>query len=144
MAVKQDTRQKLLFAIDDWEPEEQPNICTKRWTQSGEPKGDELGEWSQVIRSAVRHAINGQNQASKSGWERKCLTVVKSLAQRKSEVITQQIQKLSTWRQRCISAKILLRAKLKRPTMNTWKKKCSGCTLNHKRKHKERLKRTAG
>jgi hypothetical protein len=144
MAVKQDTRQRLLFAIHDREPEEQPNICTKGSTQSEKRNPDRSGEWMQVISAAVRIAMHGQRQASRTGWKRKCATIRKSLAQRKSELSTQQIQKLSTWGQRCIAAKILLRAKTKRPIMDAWKKKCLTCALNHKRKHKERLRRTAG
>ena len=142
MAVEQDIRQKLIFANDDWDPEEQPKICTRRWPQSGEPRGDKIGEWAQVIRSALRHAINGQNQASNSGWERKCLTVLAGLRKRNRIATGKGLQKCTTWQKRCTAAKVNLRAVTNRPHQDAWKKKCSTCSLNHKRKQIERSKST--
>jgi hypothetical protein len=141
MAVRQDTRQRLLFANDESEHEWQSIDFTARQNKWFRRK--EFGEWTHVIRNALTDAIRTQEQYSTSGWDRKCKTVIASLAKRRTDCVVRQLPKSSTWRQRCIAAKILLRAKLKRPQMNAWIRKCSTCALNHKRKNKERSKHTA-
>lgn len=214
MAVRQDTRQKLLFANDDFPTIEYGRVCTRckefksssefytvkrkkgegrrlgslckscdnerrqltierargpdwvdgnvkrrneRRAKSLETKAEkrrrrreekdaqknEFGEWTNVIRGALSDAINDQKQYVKSGWDRKCHTVIKGLRKRHKIGAGKGLQKCTTWSTRCKAAKANLKAVMKRPHMDAWKKKCSTCALNHKRKHKERSKRTA-
>ncbi len=141
MAVKQNTRQRLLSANEEFEHKRQSSDFLERQNKWFRRK--EFGEWTHAIWNAMTDAIRTQEQYSTSGWDRKCKTVIASLTKRRTDCVVRQLPKSSTWRQRCIAAKILLKAKLKRPQMNAWIRKCSTCALNHKRKDKERSKHIA-
>jgi len=104
---------------------------------------NQFGEWTSVIRGALSRAMSQQQNYSNDGWKRKCQTVIRGLKKRKPISTGIGLQKCTTWQKRCKAAKGNLKASVNRPHRDAWKRKCSTCALNHKRKHKERSKHTA-
>lgn len=101
-----------------------------------EAKKNEFGKWTKVIRGAMSHAMLSQKDATKTDWEKKCVVVISGLKKRNPIAIGKGLNKCTTWQDRCKAAKVNLKAVMKRPHQDAWKKKCSTCALNHKRKHK--------
>lgn len=102
-------------------------------------KRNEFGEWTTVIRNALRIAINDQQNYLKSGWQRKCETVLSGLRNRHKIGTGKGLTKCKTWLARCKAAKANLKAVSMRKNQEAWEKKCATCALNHKRKSKLRL-----
>lgn len=97
---------------------------------------NQFGEWTQAIQTALSHSRSNQKEHTRNGWARKCCTAVVSLRKRTHRGSGKEVRKCTTWQKRCKAAKANLKASVKRQHQDAWKKKCSTCALNHKRKHK--------